>query len=368
MTSRGTRLRQRRSGWPALASFALAALLAGCAAAPEAPAGAHQARDFAALDRFVRREMEAAGVPGLAIAVLRDGRIVHQGAYGVKHAANREPVTPDTLFEAASLSKPVFAAFVVLQAEQGLLDLDRPLYRYLPHPDLAGDPRHRRLTARMVLAHASGLPNWRQDTGGELKFLFEPGTRFGYSGEAYEYLKDVLKHLLGVDDAGLQARLEADVFGPIGAPSMRYTWDASIPARKAYGHRGGTPTDNHRHDDGFGASYTLHATASDYARFLAMLARPGRDRAPAVARLLAIQRDLPHEEGELHRSLGFPVKATARGLRYYHAGNNGDFRAYCHLYPGRGDGVVLFGNADNLFSSGLAQRILERLEEPWFYM
>ena len=320
------------------------------------------------MEEFIRREMNAAGVPGLSLAIIRDGEIVDLGAFGVKSIAGDDPVDTGTLFEAASLSKPAFAYFVMLQADKGLLDLDRPLHEYLPHPELAGDPRHAMLTARRVLAHSSGLPNWRQDTGGKLVFLFEPGTRFGYSGEAYEYLEEVIKHILGIDDNGLQAMFEAEVADPIGAGFMKYTWDDDIPSRKAFGHREGIATDNHRHDGGFGASYSLNTTAQDYARFLAMLLRQHGDAGSSARRLLAIEDNVPHEDGELHRSLGFPVKRTDRGLRYYHAGNNGDFRAYCHFYPAHGDGIVVFANSDRLFSSDLAKRIVRYLGEPWFYM
>ncbi|MEH6663216.1 MAG: serine hydrolase domain-containing protein [Brevundimonas sp.] len=355
-----------------LLAAALVGLLAACGTPPMPERGAHSLAapqsEFAGLEAFIRQEMAATGVPGLSLAIIRDGEIVYHGAFGVREAGTGDPVTTDTLFEAASLSKPVFAYFVMLQAEQGLLDLDRPLHQYWPHPDLAGEVWSRQLTARMVLAHSSGLPNWRSDTGGELRFLFQPGTAYGYSGEAYEYLKDALKHVLDVDDDGLQALFDAQVTEHAGAGFVRFTWDDSIPARKAFGHRHGEPTDNDRHDHNFGASYSLNTTALDYARLLTVLLRPDAARAGAVERLLAIQSAMPAEAGELHRSLGFPVRLTGRGLRYFHSGNNGDFRAYCHFYPESGDGVVMFGNSDGVFASGLASRIVEYLGDEWFYV
>lgn len=369
MISRNISRRALSFGGLALAALGPLALSAGCAGAREAavrPAG--RGRDYAALFDFIPEDMERSGVPGLSLAVIEGGEIVHDGAYGVTNSETGAPVTRDTLFEAASLSKPLFAYFVLLQVEKGRLDLDRPLYEYWPHPELVDDPRHTGLTARMVLAHASGLPNWRSDTGGHLSFLFEPGTRYGYSGEAYEYLKDALKHRLGIDDEGLQALFDAEVAAPIGADFLRYTWDASIPRRKAFGHRDGIPTDNDRHDMNFGASYSLNTTVLDYARFLTALIETDGRRSGAVERLLAIQDNMPAEEGEMHRSLGFPVKAARRGLRYYHSGNNGDFRAYCHFYPASGDGIVLFGNSNTVFSSSLAQRIVESLGDEWFYV
>lgn len=368
MTFQGTRRRVRPVGLTVIAIAAALSLAGACACLPGETAPLGTDRDIAELEDFIHEEMAAAGVPGLSMAVIRDGAIVYSGAFGVTNTGTGERVTPETLFEAASLSKPLFAYFVMLQAEKGVLDLDRPLYEYLPHPDIHDDPRARELTARMVLAHASGLPNWRSDTGGELRLLFDPGARFGYSGEAYEYLKEVVKHLLGVNDDGLDALFQAEVADEIGAGFMRFTWDASIPERKAFGHRDGIPTDNDGHDMNFGAAYSLNTTAEDYARFLVALIRPEDRHAATVERLLTVQHDIPAEEGELHRSLGFPLKAAERGLRYYHSGNNGDFRAYCHFYLASGDGIVLFGNSDNVFSSNLAQRIVEYLGDEWFYV
>jgi CubicO group peptidase (beta-lactamase class C family) len=341
----------------------LLVLLSGCAGMQPRAADAPASSEFAGLQPLIEQEMRQARVPGLSLSIIRNGELVYRGSFGVKRAGSPEPITRSTLFEAASLSKPLFAYFAVLQSERGLLELDRPLHQYMPHPGLRLDSRHRQLTARHVLAHVSGLPNWRSDTGGTLRFLFEPGTRFGYSGEAYEYLKEVLKHVLRTDDAGLQALIDAEVSARMGARFMKYTWDPSIPSLKAHGHRDGRPTDNVQHDGGFGASYTLHTTSTDYARFLMLMMRPDADRRDAVERLLELQHALPQEPGQLPRSLGFPVKRTAGGLRYFHSGNNGDFRAYCHFDRDRGDGIVLFANSDRLFSSGLAERILAWLEQ-----
>lgn len=370
MTFQGTRSR-RTGGWRGLALCALASLAAACSTTSTPADNTTDSRapelDVAGLESFVRQEMAGTGVPGLSMALIRDGEIVYSGGFGVRNAQTGGAVTTDTLFEAASLSKPVFAYFAMLQVEKGVIELDRPLYEYLPHPDLPDDPRAQELTARMVLTHATGLPNWRSYTGGVLQFVFDPGTRYGYSGEGYEYLRRVLRYELGVDDDGLQAVFQAEVADEIGADFMSYTWDASIPERKTFGHRNGTPTDNDGHDMNFGAAYSLNTTAEDYARFLTALIRPDASRAGTVERLLAVQDTMPAEEGELHRSLGFQIKATAHGLRYDHFGDNGDFRSYCHFSLDSGDGVVLFGNSDALFSSGLARRIVEHLGEEWVY-
>lgn len=196
------------------------------------------------LDNFIQNQIDSLKISGLSIAIIRDNKIVYQGGFGVKNLITKEKVSNKTLFEACSISKPVFAYFLMLQVEKGILDLDTPLYKYLPNKDIENDARHKIITARMVLTHTSGLPNWREQTNGELKILFEPGTAFGYSGEGYQYLKDVLNHLLKVDDKGLNDIFHKDVVKPLGLEFMHFTWEDSFASIKAFGHRDGKPTNN----------------------------------------------------------------------------------------------------------------------------
>lgn len=353
--------------WLAVSMLIIA--LTGCQSnPPEIKTKSTDSLEAAKLDRFIEERMEILNVPGVSVVIIREGKIVYKGAFGVKNTSTGEKITDRTIFEAASLSKPIFAYFVMLQAEKGLIKLDEPLYQYHPNKHLLIDNGHKQITARMLLTHTSGIVNWRKNPGEELELQFTPGSKFQYSGEGYEYLRRVLQELLHVDDDGLQEIVDKEVVESIGAAVMKYTWDDAILSRKAFGHRKGVPTDNHKHDMNFGASYSLNTSAEDYAKFLIALMKPGTSKRKLVEEFLSIQNQMPSEEGEMHRSLGFPVKQTGKGLRYYHSGNNGDFRAYCHFYKEKGYGIVMFGNSDNLFSSNLAQEIVEYLDDTWFYM
>lgn len=325
------------------------------------------------LDNFIQNQIDSLKVAGLSVAIIRDNKIVYNNAFGFKSLTTKEKCTPETLFEACSLSKPVFAYFVMLQVKKGIIDLDKPLYEYLPNDDLADDGRYKTITARMALCHASGLPNWRENTNGQLKILFQPGAEFGYSGEGYQYLKDVLSHLLKVDDRGLDKLIQNDVVAPLGIDFMKFTWEDTYSSKKAFGHRNGVPTDNgpvllNDRDDTFGAGYSLHTTSSDYAKFLIGMMEPHLQQRKFVDEALVSQNGMPNEAGELHRSMAFPIKKVGERLRYYHSGNNGDFRAYCHFYKEKGYGIVMLSNSDNFLSSRCAQRIIEYLEDVWFYV
>lgn len=115
----------------------------------------------AEVDEFLNRQMNSLGLPGVSIAIITDAHVVYYRAVGVTNVETREKVTEDTLFDAGSMSKTPFTLLVMKTVEQGTLSLDQPLYTYLPNPDIAYDDRYKLITARMVLSHTSGFPNWR---------------------------------------------------------------------------------------------------------------------------------------------------------------------------------------------------------------
>ncbi len=169
--------------------------------------------EIATLAATLEELMQEARVPGATFPLIKGGELAAERGLG---AAAGVAVTPDTVFEAASLSKPVAAYLVLKMAERGEIDLDRPLAELLPHPDL-DDPRRDQLTARQVLSHTTGLPNWRPgrwtDDPGPLSIGFGPGSRFSYSGEGFEYLQAVVEQLSGVSLEELAAR---EIFSPLG--------------------------------------------------------------------------------------------------------------------------------------------------------
>ncbi|MEO1485541.1 MAG: serine hydrolase [Bacteroidota bacterium] len=141
------------------------------------------------VDAFVASYMEYYEIPGVSLGLIENGKLTYHKTYGVKNVFTQASVEKETLFEAASITKPVFGFAVCRLAERGIIDLDQPLYTYLPFEEIAYDERYKKITARHVLSHQTGFPNWRD---GEMKIEFEPGTQFGYSGEGFEYLKKVI--------------------------------------------------------------------------------------------------------------------------------------------------------------------------------
>lgn len=151
---------------------------------------------IADLEKQIPQLMEEALVPGLSLAIIQDGKLFWRRGFGVKDAASKNPVDNDTVFEAASTSKPVFAYAVMKLCEKGVMDLDTPLTKYTSERFLHGDPRLDLITARHVLSHTSGFPNFRSKEE-PLAIHFTPGEKWSYSGEGYSYLQSVVTHLIG---------------------------------------------------------------------------------------------------------------------------------------------------------------------------
>ena len=318
----------------------------------ETPSG--RQLDTKAFDEQIEAAMEAAAVPGLSIAIINDNEIVYQGAFGVTNLETETEVEHETVFEAASLSKPIFAYFVMKMAEKGIIDLDEPLHTYLPYPYVKdNDKRVQDITARMVLSHSTGFPNWANGKLVELKYT--PGNGFSYSGEAYQYLAAVIGQL---NEVGWKEKLNEifleEVAKPLGLSQTSFAWNVAFAEHKAFGHKGGKPTDNTTggwNGKTFGAGYSLHSNAKDYAKFLvAMLQEQGLSE-NSFQLMKAEQNPIPegHELrgiGQTGWGLGFARRPTENGMRYLHTGNNHDFQSFCSFNPDNGFGIVFFVNGD----------------------
>ncbi|MFA0964839.1 serine hydrolase domain-containing protein [Roseivirga sp. BDSF3-8] len=311
--------------------------------------------DHASLDAMLLRKMDSLGVPGLSFAIINEGKIAYHAALGVKNIETGQPVTNQTIFEAASLSKPLFAYFAMKMAENGTLDLDKPLHQYMPHPaiDSSSIEDYRLITGRMVLAHSTGFPNWSH--GESIKLAFRPGTGFSYSGEAYQYLAAVIGQLNGVGyESDLNQVFLDQVAIPMGLSHTSFTWTDHLAAHKATGHQAGEPTDSGPQGKAFGAGYSLHTESAEYARFLIALMKDQGLKPPTREEMLrehthfADTNHLKQEIGQTGWALGFAMKPSDHGMMYMHTGNNHDFQAYAMIIPEENYGIVLFTNSDKM--------------------
>lgn len=214
--------------------------------------------------------LQAEQVAGLGLVLLDADGQPHPLYLGSAHTGPDTPVTAATVFEAASLTKPVVAYLALKLADEGYFSLDLPLegYRaaaYLPH-----DPRAGRITARMVLRHTSGLPNWAAD-GQPLRTHFPPGGHFSYSGEGYVFLQRTLEEITGQP---LAATLQQRLLDPLGMQHSSLDWRAQYQQFLSGGfdHQGQPlAMPPHRQAN---AAYSLYSTPADLARFLQVVLSP----------------------------------------------------------------------------------------------
>lgn len=295
------------------------------------------------LEAAIPALMAQAHVPGLSIALVRDATLVWSRAFGLKKAHSATPVTIDTIFQAASLSKPVFAYAVLQMVERGEIDLNAPLTRCLPAPYVPDDPLLDQITARMVLCHTTGWPNWRP-TGQPLARERAPGNGFGYSGEGYIYLQRVIEHVSGQP---LDVFMKHAVLDPLRMRHSSYVWAApDDPAVAASHDRTGQPCTPFTalHPE---TASSLHTTAPDLACFLcallAPIGEPGQLR-PVVAEMLQPQVRLDHG---VSWSLGWGLEATRDGDAFWHWGDNPGFKSFVLAFPLARMGVVIMTNGDN---------------------
>ena len=181
------------------------------------------------LEDFIPEYMHEQNIPGVGIALIRDGEVVWTEGFGVTNAFTREAVTPDTLFELASNSKVVTAYIALRLVDQGLLSLDEPLNTYLPEPWLPPSDYRDVITMRHVLSHSAGLghiPPTRES-------LFAPGLGYSYSGVGISYLQAVIEQVTG---QSFEEVAQEMVFTPLGMSSSSFVNPTELTPSTANGH------------------------------------------------------------------------------------------------------------------------------------
>lgn len=327
------------------------------------------------LERHVPVLMRDTAVPGVSIALMQRGEVAWVRGFGVRDARTGEAVTTDTVFEAASMSKPVLALVAMQLVEEGRLDLDRPLVGYLGHDYLPGQPEHRRITARMALAHTTGLPNWREghaEMGGPLALEFAPGSQYTYSGEGILFLQRAIE---AITAEPLDRLARERLFAPLGLVRTGFVWNEAIERDLASGHREDGSFKERTRYLSPNAAYSLYTTPAEYARLMLTLRRPDMlgERALTAANLgLMLQRQLRVDDDDAvprpgfarsvatYRALGWSLDVTPEGDIAQHSGaNSSGFKAFGQFNPAKGSGLVIFANGDGGYR--LRTAIVERV-------
>jgi CubicO group peptidase (beta-lactamase class C family) len=310
---------------------------------------------IAHLEKNIPELMKKADIPGMSVALIRDGKLVWSNVFGLMNASTKKPVTPETVFEAASLSKPVFAYGVLKLVDEGKLNLDTPLNKYLGNNyDVVDDSRINLITARRVLSHTSGFPNWRDnDNTKTLLIHFTPGEKWSYSGEGMVYLSRVVEKITGMQ---LEDFMQQMVLQPLGMKSSSYIWQDRYDSLKAYRHGvlGDTsgrwqPAGGHAQavKEGGNAAASLSTNATDYAKFIIAILNGTGLKKTTWQEMLTPQIRVNEKYPELAWGLGVGLETMPDGKYFWHWGDNGDGKAYVTAFlPGK-NAIVYFANSAN---------------------
>lgn len=322
--------------------------------ARETPAHRAASNDSAlitSLDEKVPAWLAEYGVPSVAVAYIEDGAVQWTRVYGEQ--SEGVSATPRTLYNVASLAKPVFAEVVMRLVADGRLSLDEPLSSHWVDPDVAADPRHKKLTLRLALSHRTGFPNWGSRDAGGLRFQSDPGTVLSYSGEGYEYARRFAERKLG---ASLESLAKQYVFDPFAMNNTAFTRQGWFAGRIALPNgpegRYGTPSFQQTAN----AADDLYTTVGDYAAFVV-----GVMNRQALRAAVANQRDslhvlnvgatqscdttaVPYCPRRIGMGLGWEILELPDGTARLHTGGDWGESTMAFYLPERRAGAVILTN------------------------
>ena len=235
---------------------------------------------------------------------------------------------------------------------------------YLPEKFVCEDEDYsNQITARMILSHTGGFPNWRkgeEEREGPLPIYFTPGERFSYSGEGYFYLQRVIEKITG---KSLEENAKVILFQPSGLNHSSFIWSDKIDSLISYGHDTSgkfLAKSKYLHPN---SAYTLYITAEDFARFIIEILK-SNEATDNYSSKIFIDKMLKPQIDVLVREpierpgralglftywgLGWAIDSTASGKIYYHSGaNRTGFRCYSQFRIDEGSGIVIMTNGLN---------------------
>lgn len=275
-------------------------------------------------------------VPGLAMAYISEGKLVHTETVGIANPETGLEVTEATHFEAASLTKPVFAKIVLDLASDGLINLDDPINSYAADIMPSDDPRCMNITAKHVLSHGTGLPNWGD---APVPIAFDPGTSFGYSGKGYTYLQDAIEKVTGrrIDDL-----MQTEIFNPLGMNDAAMIWTGPLNRTLARTvDKDGKiepPRDRCQHSVARepNSAFSLHVTIKDYPKFVESV----------LADEALIDKIYSHKNPADHDVIWGLGWGTYKDI-IWHWGDNGGFKSLVCFDPVTKDGMLIHTNGFN---------------------
>ncbi len=353
----------------------LTAFLAGALATPALAAHDGRTLEGGALDAEIDRLMTVGKVPGLAMAVIENGKVAHVVAKGVRNEKG-DPLQADTIMYAASITKATFAYYVLMLVDDGKVDLDRSIAEVLPKPlpdypryaDLGVDERWKTITLRRLLTHSSGLADQRfYDPENKFRFNLEPGSRYAYSNEGVNLAQFIIEESLGLK---VGDEMNRRLFQPLGMTRSSMIWRDDFKSNLADGQHEGGKWEEHDDRSSVKAAGSLDTTIADMGKLAAAMASGWGLSAKARAELakpsfpIVSQTQFPpflikdnpaNAKIGLAAGIGVVVFDGPQGHAFYKGGHNDITDNILICVEKRRRCVVLLGN------SGVGRRIFPPL-------
>ena len=346
------------------------------------------------LNAKIQYLMKIANVSGIAISVFNDNKPIFSRTYGLSNVPKNIPFQQSSVMYGASFAKTVFAYIAMQLVQEKIIDLDKPLVEYLSKPlpdykitgwrrgyqDLKDDDRYKKITARMCLDHTTGFPNWRWfEADKKLRFKFDPGTRYSYSGEGLYLLQFVIEQVTGKDYETIsQERL----FKPLGMTNTSQVWQNRFDSSICYGHNAkGEPYDLFKWKEA-SAGGSMSTTLEDFTKFYtALISSKGlskksftemtstqvRIKSRSQFGPLAIVDSTDNDNILLGYGLGVGVFKTPFGSAFFKEGHDDGWGHYSICFPNKKIAIVIMTNNDNgesIFKELLAYAIGDTFT-PW---
>jgi CubicO group peptidase (beta-lactamase class C family) len=337
------------------------------------------------VNNIVTALMDSANVTGLCLAILNENELVYLKTFGHKNKEKNELLDENSIILGASFSKVVFTYVVMQLIQEGVLEIDKPLYTYLNKPlpeyddfkDLATDDQWKLLTVRNCLNHTTGFPNILQ---GGLKFFFKPGTRYAYSGEGIGLLQFVVQEVM---NKGLEELAEERVFKPLGMNRTSYVWQDRFEDNFADGHDiTGYPMNYIGRWTNASGGGSLLTTIADYARFVgAIMQGKGLDKptwhsmlSPSIRikskhqfPTLSNETTDKYDSIDLSYGLGWGLFTSQYGKAFFKEGHGPGWQNYNVNFIDQKTSIIIMTNSDNgekIFKD-LLDKVIGDKDTPW---
>ncbi|VXB59572.1 Serine hydrolase [Flavobacterium sp. 9AF] len=290
--------------------------------------------------------LEQNHVPAVGLGIIEKGKLTKIAVYGTLDKKNIAPY--NTIFKVASLTKPIVTLITLKLIDKGLLELNEPLYKYWIDPDIKDDNRYLKLTPKIILTHQTGFPNWRYlDKKNKLRFQFEPGTKYQYSGEGFEYLRIAIEKKLNKSIEQLAKEL---LFNPLEMNDTFFWWEPNVEESR-YAQNFNMTGDKIETDKYYeaNAAANLLTTVEDYGKFLAYVIN-GAEISNELFQEM-IKQQIKLKENDFF-GLGWEILTGFSNNEYalLHTGKDPGVSTLAIWFPQSNNGYVIFLNGDNVNS------------------